>query len=63
MPEAAVDEDGFAPSLKDDVWLTRDVLGMEGVSYANRVQDMAHCQLWLSISVTDPAHSFASFGL
>ena len=62
MPEAAVDKDDLAPSLKDDVWLARDVLVMEGVGYTKRVQYAARCELWLRVSVTDPAHSFASFG-
>jgi hypothetical protein len=60
MPETAVDKDHFSQPRKNDVRFAGQVIRMQPVSKAHRVNEAADAHFWLSVFAAHARHPLAS---
>jgi hypothetical protein len=60
MPETAVDKDHFSEPRKNDVGFAGQVICMQPVSKAHRMNEAADAHFWLSVFAAHARHALTS---
>lgn len=63
VPEASMDEDRQLATPVDDVWTTRQFLGVQAIAQPERRQCATYGEFRSGVPPSDPAHQLASCGI